>query len=91
MSASENASLQIDALVRDHLGDVLHAAVKEYAARVEAGADNLPCIDRQRLTATEAVVVATELIRAMDLNLFDVAMWFQRPTMAAASSGEQRV
>jgi len=78
-----NTQTQIATLVHDHLGEVFHAAVKEYAARVEAGVDaRLPLIDRNQLTATEAVVVATELIRAMDLNLFDVAMWFRRPVAA---------
>jgi len=85
-----NTQQQIDALVREHLGEVLHATVKEYAARVEAG-DDLPLIDRNRLTATEAVVVATELIRAMDLNLFDVAMWFRRPVAASMAAEAQRV
>ena len=73
-----NNQTNITMLVHDHLSEVLHAAVKEYAARVENGAD-IPEIDSKQLTATEAVVVATDLIRAMNLNLFDVAIWFRRP------------
>ena len=31
------------------------------------------------ITATETVVAACAMIRAADLNIFDVAMWFHRP------------
>jgi hypothetical protein len=31
------------------------------------------------VTATETAVTACAMIRAADLNLFDIAMWFQRP------------
>ena len=51
-----NNQTNIKKLVHDHLSEVLHAAVKEYAARVENGAD-IPEIDSKQLTATEAVVV----------------------------------
>jgi hypothetical protein len=74
----------IDMLVRDHLGEVFNAAVKAYAARAEsAGGAPPPPVDKTQVTATEVVVVATALIRAVDLNLFDVAMWFRRPVPGA--------
>jgi len=54
--------------------------VREYAHRYEMhGAQLAQPIDPSRLSATEVVIAASELIRAMDLNLFDVAMWFRRP------------
>ena len=31
------------------------------------------------VTATETVVTACAMIRAADLNMFDVAIWFHRP------------
>jgi hypothetical protein len=31
------------------------------------------------VTATETVVTACGMIRAADLNMFDVAIWFHRP------------
>jgi len=54
--------------------------VREYARRFEqgGGAIGMP-VDARQLSATEVVITASELIRAMDLNLFDVAMWFRRP------------
>lgn len=39
----------------------------------------LPVTGRQAVTATEVVVTVNDLIRAVDLNLFDVSMWASRP------------
>jgi len=55
------------------------AVVKLYAAKVEAAGDELPPFEKGALTATETVVATSAMIRAADLNLFDVAMWFGRP------------
>jgi hypothetical protein len=60
------------------LQQVLAAAVKLYAAKAERRGDVKPYRDGA-VTTTEAVVAACALIRAADLNLFDVAMWFNRP------------
>lgn len=73
-------------LVKDHLDEVFEAAVKAYAARYEAcGGATAPPIDRGRVSATEVVIVASELMRAQDLNLLDVAMWFGRPVVRSES------
>jgi hypothetical protein len=64
-----------DALLRR----VLTAAVRVYAAKAEeAGREIAPFLDNM-VTATETVTAACAMIRAADLNLFDVAMWFRRP------------
>jgi hypothetical protein len=39
----------------------------------------LPVVSRQAITATEAVITACEVMRAADLNPFDLAMWYNRP------------
>jgi hypothetical protein len=79
-------SLAKDALARcepDSISDarlqkVLAAAVKLYAAKIERrGKDVAPFRDGA-VTTTESIVAACALIRAADLNLFDVAMWFNR-------------
>ena len=62
--------------------NVLAAAVKLYAAKIEQRGAVKPFRDGA-VTATEAVVTACALIRAADLNLFDVAMWFNRPPAAS--------
>ena len=57
---------------------VLTAAVKLYAAKCEATDQELAPFEENAVTATETVVASCAMIRAVDLNLFDVAMWFRR-------------
>jgi hypothetical protein len=59
---------------------VLTAAMKLYAARAEAEgvATPPPPVSADRLTPTEAVVVISETMRAVNLNLFDLSMWYRR-------------
>jgi hypothetical protein len=70
-----------DAVADALLQDVFAAAVKLYAAKAERRDDVVP-FRQGEVTATEAVVAACALIRAADLNLFDVAMWFNRAASA---------
>ena len=59
---------------------LMTSAVKLFAAKVEAE-DRffLPVLESDdALTATEAVVAVSEILRAVDLNPFDLAMWFNR-------------
>ncbi|MEE2970630.1 MAG: hypothetical protein VX741_10915 [Pseudomonadota bacterium] len=39
----------------------------------------LPILSAESATATDIVVTVTELLRAVNLNTFDLAMWFRRP------------
>jgi hypothetical protein len=70
---------EADAIPDHALRQVLTAAVKAYAAKVEASEGELAPFDADTVTATETVVTACAMIRTADLNLFDIAMWFQRP------------
>jgi hypothetical protein len=80
------AALAADALKRgepDSIPDellrkTLAAAVKVYAAKAERRGGALAPFGEGEVTATESVVAACALIRAADLNMFDVAMWFHR-------------
>jgi len=38
-----------------------------------------PIVSADSATATDIVVTVTELLRAVNLNTFDLAMWFRRP------------
>jgi len=67
-----------DAISDKTLQQVLTAAVKVYAAKAERRGGALAPFADGAVTATESVVAACALIRAADLNLFDVAMWFHR-------------
>ena len=68
-----------DAISDQTLQQVLTAAVKIYAAKVERRGHDVEPFPRGTVTATETVVTACGLIRAADLNMFDVAIWFHRP------------
>jgi hypothetical protein len=67
-----------DAISDDLLRKTLAAAVKVYAAKAERRGGALAPFAEGEVTATESVVAACALIRAADLNMFDVAMWFHR-------------
>ena len=67
-----------DAISDDLLRKTLAAAVKVYAAKAERRGGALAPFNEGTVTATESVVAACALIRAADLNMFDVAMWFHR-------------
>jgi len=68
-----------DAISDRTLQQVLTAAVKVYAAKVERRGHDVAPFPRNAVTATESVVAACGMIRAADLNMFDVAIWFHRP------------
>jgi hypothetical protein len=77
-----NASLRcgsLDAIDDTALRGVLTVAIKAYAAKSEAAGGELRPFEADAVTATETAVTACAMIRAADLNLFDIAMWFQRP------------
>jgi hypothetical protein len=68
-----------DAITDKTLQQVLTAAVKIYAAKVERRGHDVAPFTTNAVTATETVVTACGMIRAADLNMFDVAIWFHRP------------
>ena len=68
-----------DAIPDKMLQQVLAAATKVYAAKVERRGHEVSPFPENTVTATESVVTACGMIRAADLNMFDVAIWFHRP------------
>jgi hypothetical protein len=69
----------IDPQSEEALREALTSAVKRYAALYETTGFAMPVVERNAITATEAVLAICELMRAADLNPFDVAMWYRRP------------
>lgn len=61
------------------LQDAFTSAVRLYAARVGDAQCTLPAVQKDAVTATEAVIAICALMTAADLNPFDVAMWYRRP------------
>jgi len=78
MATAALARGEPDAVPDELLRRTLAAAVKVYAAKAERRGGALAPFPEGTVTATESVVAACALIRAADLNMFDVAMWFHR-------------
>jgi hypothetical protein len=78
----------VRAIPEDALRQVLTAAVKAYAAKAEALEAEFAPFQPDAVTATEVAVVACAMIRAADLNLFDIAMWFGRPVGRASGRAD---
>lgn len=57
---------------------VLTVAMKLYAAKAGTEATPPPPVSADKITPTEVVVVVSELMRAANLNLFDLSMWYRR-------------
>ena len=74
--AAAGAASQIDS---GDIARVLTAVMKLYAAKAEgAAAPAAPPVSADGITPTEAMVVISETMRALDLNLFDLSMWYRR-------------
>lgn len=59
---------------------ILTAGIKLYARKIDEESEYfMPIIKRHGVTATEAAIITTELLPAVDLNLFDLSMWASRP------------
>lgn len=66
----------IAALSNEQLQQVLATAVKTYSERHEAGDRFPPFADGSRtVTATDVCIAGTEMLRCVDLQLFEMAMW----------------
>jgi hypothetical protein len=72
------ARRELAAISSDELARALTAAVRLYAAKSEAEGSVAPPVAADKITPTEVVLVVSEMLRAADLNLFDLAMWYRR-------------
>lgn len=60
------------------LEHVITAAIKLYAAKAEAEEAFPTPVSPDKVTPTEIVLVVSELLRAANISLFDLAMWYRR-------------
>ncbi len=67
-----------DAIPDQALQDVFAAAVRLYAAKSEDRIQELAPFGEHGVNATEAVVAICAIMRAADLNFFDLQMWYRR-------------
>ena len=66
-------------ITSSELEQIITAAVKLYAAKAEVEETLAAPISAERATPTEVVVIVSEMLRAVNLNVFDLAMWYRRP------------
>ena len=67
-----------DEVPDDVLQRVFSAAVRLYAAKWEERQQELPPFGDRPVNATEAVTAICAIMRAADLNFFDLQMWYRR-------------
>jgi len=67
-----------EAVPDESLQRVLTAAIRLYAAKAEDRAQELPPFGDKPVNATEAVTAICAIMRAADLNFFDLQMWYRR-------------
>src|SRR3954471_3648856 len=67
-----------EAVSDESLQRVLSAAVRLYAAKCEDRAHEPPAFGDKPVNATEAVTAICAIMRAADLNFFDLQMWYRR-------------
>jgi hypothetical protein len=67
-----------EAVQDESLQRVLTAAVRLYAAKSEDRARELPPFGDKPVNATEAVTAICAIMRAADINFFDLQMWYRR-------------
>jgi hypothetical protein len=66
---------EIDRVPSADITNLVTSAVKLYAAAIEENTREVPVIDGT-VSTTEAIVMACALMRAHQLNPFDLALWF---------------
>ncbi len=74
--AMRNAAL--DLVPDEVLQRVLSAAVRLYTAKSEGRARELAPFGERPVNATEAVTAICAIMRAANLNFFDLQMWYRR-------------
>ena len=78
-AAEREGEAHRDATISDaDLVAILTAAVRIYGRRAERVDRPAPPIDAQQLNTTDVLTTACEMIRTINVNLFDVSMWFSR-------------
>ena len=71
-------SARPEAIPDERLQRVFSAAVRLYAAKSEDRAQELAPFGDRPVNATEAVTAICAIMRAADLNFFDLQMWYRR-------------
>ena len=65
---------KLDMVSAEALQKVLAAACRLYTARIEAG-EQLATVPKNSISATDVMVTASGLLKAVDLAVFELGMW----------------
>jgi hypothetical protein len=66
---------RLDAITPEALQAVIAAVCRTYSAHVEAGQTFLPLPAQNRVMDTDVMVMASALLRAVNLQVFELGMW----------------
>lgn len=69
------AASDLTGVPNESLQKLMAAAVKIYSAKVEAGESFLPVSSAGRVTPTDIMVTSSKLLRAGNLQVFELGMW----------------
>jgi hypothetical protein len=61
----------------EHLKEEFSLLVREYASRVEKTGLYSPILN-ENVSATDILLVVCEMLRADNINMFDLMMWYDR-------------
>jgi hypothetical protein len=86
---AEEALALVEGMMRDDatssvadrtVQQLVTAATKLYTRKTDAEMRHfLPVVSASAVTATDVAVLTTEMMRVVDLNIFDLSMWASRP------------
>jgi hypothetical protein len=71
---SSSALPEVQTLTDEALQALTAAVLQQYAARIEAG-HHLPIVPSSTITATEAMISTTAILRAVNVQLFELGLW----------------
>ena len=66
---------QFDVLTPEALQALMAATCKTYAAQIEAGGQYMPLTPRSGVNDTTVMLTASALLRAVNLEVFELGMW----------------
>jgi hypothetical protein len=72
------ASRRSGEIASEDIARATAAMLKLYAAKAETEGTLPAPVLAESVTPTEAVLFVSELLRALDISLFDLAMWYRR-------------
>jgi hypothetical protein len=64
-----------DALSREQFQELMAAMCRTYVAQLEAGHTHTPIRDRNAVSNTDVMIMASALLKSANLAVFELGMW----------------